>query len=137
MNEANKTILRRWVEEVWNRKQMATIGELFAASGVAHGLENDGSDVCGPNGFEAFATRILEAVPDLEARIDDLAAEGDRVAFRFTFEGTHTGAGLEVAPTGKRICIRGMAMVHLENGQIVEAWNYFAQPGLARQIGAA
>ncbi len=51
-------------------------------------------------------------------------------------EGTHTGAGLSVVPTGRRVRIAGIVVVRIANGRITEGWNSWDQLGLLRQIGA-
>ena len=49
---------------------------------------------------------------------------------------THTGRGLGVEPTGRRVRIEGVILVHIRDGRIVEGWNSYDQLGLLRQIGA-
>lgn len=136
MSEQNKAVVRRWFEEVWNRGSEAAIDELFARSGIAHGLGDSEADVHGPPEFKPFVANIRGSIPDTHISVDDILAEGDRVAVRVTLEGTHSGQGLGVAPTGRRVRIQGVIIVRVVNGQIVEGWNSYDQLGLLRQIGA-
>ena len=136
MSEENKAVVRRWFEEVWNQGREATIDELFPAEGVAHGLGDSESDVHGPTEFKHFAANIRGSIPNTRIRVEDILSEGDRVAVRVILEGTHTGQGLGVPPTGRRVSIQGIIVLRMVDGQIVEAWNSYDQLGLLRQIGA-
>jgi steroid delta-isomerase-like uncharacterized protein len=136
VSEENKAIVRRWFEEVWNRGREATIDELFPAEGVAHGLGDSESDAHGPTEFKTFAANIRGSIPDTHIRVEDILTEGDRVAVRVTLEGTHTGHGLGVPPTGRKISIQGIIILRMVDGQIAEAWNSYDQLGLLRQVGA-
>jgi steroid delta-isomerase-like uncharacterized protein len=136
MSEANKATARRWFEEVWNQGRETTIDELFAANGVAHGLGDSEADVHGPAEFKPFLANMRAGIPDARVRVEDILAEDDRVAIRVTLEGTHTGDGLGVPPTGRRVSIQGIIIARMANGQMVEAWNSYDQLGLLRQIGA-
>uniref|UniRef100_Q01YM1 Ester cyclase n=1 Tax=Solibacter usitatus (strain Ellin6076) TaxID=234267 RepID=Q01YM1_SOLUE len=136
MSEANKTVVRRWFEEVWNQGREAAVDELFAAGAVAHGLGDSELDVHGPAEFKPFVAGIRGSIPDVHFQVEDILSEGDRVAVRILLRGTHTGPGLGVAPTGGRVSIRGIIIVRVLNGQIVEGWNCYDQLGLLRQVGA-
>jgi predicted ester cyclase len=133
---ANKAIVRRWFDEVWNRGREETIDELFAPHGIGYGLGDTDVPTRGPAEFKLFANNLRGAIADIHMTIEDIMAEGDKVTVRITVEGTHTGSQLGVAPTGRRIRIAGVVMVRIANGQIVEGWNSWDQLGLLRQIGA-
>ena len=76
------------------------------------------------------------AFPDLTVRIDDLVAEGDIVAARWSGTGTHRGGGMGFAATGRGIQFSGMVFVRVQNGRLVEGWNNFDQLGMLQQLGA-
>ena len=136
MSDANKALVRRWFEEVWNQGREETIDELLAAHGVGHGLGDTEVDVHGPAEFKPFVRNLRGSFPDLHIKVDDAMAEGDMVSVRLTLEGTHRGADLGVPPTGRRIRIAGIVVVRISGGQLVEGWNSWDQLGLLRQIGA-
>jgi steroid delta-isomerase-like uncharacterized protein len=136
MSEANKSLVRRWFEEVWNQGREETIDELFAVSGVGYGLGDTEAALRGPAEFKPFVRNLRGGLPDIHMTIEDCIAEGDRVTVRITAEGTHKGGHLGVAPSGRRVHIEGIVVVRIENGQIVEGWNSWDQLGLLRQIGA-
>lgn len=136
MSEANKAIVRRWFEEVWNQGREETIDELFAIGGIGYGLGDTDVPTRGPAEFKLFANNLRGAIPDIHMTIEDIMAEGDRVTVRITVEGTHKGNQLGVAATGRRIRIAGVVIIRIEHAQIVEGWNSWDQLGLLRQIGA-
>jgi len=136
MSEANKTLVRRWFEEVWNQGREESIHELFAADGVGYGLGDTEAPVHGPAEIKPFVRNLRGALPDLHMKIEDIMAEGDKVTVRITVNGAHQGEQLGVAPTGRRVHIEGIVIVRIANGQIVEGWNSWDQLGLLRQIGA-
>ncbi len=83
----------------------------------------------------------LQPFPDLSYSVDDLVAEGDQVASRWRFVGTHTGPGgpgwlQNMEPTGKRVEIPGIAFARVENGLITEWWGQWNTFGLLRELGA-
>lgn len=136
MSEANKALMRRWFEEVWNKRRSDAVDEMMAPHAVAHGLAGDGSDLRGPADFKPFQQAFLDAFRDLRLRVQDVIAEGDKVAVRWVASGTHTGAGLGIARTNRPITVTGMSMVRIENGRIVEGWNNFDALGMYVQLGA-
>jgi steroid delta-isomerase-like uncharacterized protein len=132
---SHKQVVRRWFDEVWNKHDASAIDRMFAKDRVSHGLAPDGQDLVGPERFRSFHQRFLNAFPDLQIVIDDLVEEDDRVAARWHCSGTLTGAGLGVAPNGRRMSVAGMSLVVVHNGAVVEAWNTFDMFGMHRQLG--
>lgn len=114
----------------------STIDKLFAANGLAYGLGDTNTAVHGPEEIKPFVRNVRTALPDLRITIEDLIAEGDQVAVRVVLEGTHSGTGLGIPPSGRRVKIRGMVLVRVFGEQLVEGWNNWDQLGLLRQIGA-
>ena len=132
---SNKQFVRRWWDEVWNRRDASAISRLMAKDAVAHGLGPNGADLIGPEGFLPFHQAFTQGFPDLQIVIDDLIEEDDRVVTRWHSTGTFTGTGMGFAATGKSMSISGMSIVRVQNGQIVEAWNNFDVLGMHQQLG--
>jgi predicted SnoaL-like aldol condensation-catalyzing enzyme len=87
--EDNKTLIREIIEEVWNQGDLAAVDRYFAADYVDHSpLPGQGP---GPEGYKQAAAAMREAFPDLRLTLGDILGEGDKVAFRYTMEGTHQG----------------------------------------------
>src|SRR5688572_689429 len=110
MSAANKTLVLRWFEEVWNQRRAAAIDEMFAPNGVVHGL---GPDMHGADGFKSFHANFLEAFPVLRVAIDDMVAEGDQVAYRFTADVVHGGGSLGFAATNRPARFTGMGIARV------------------------
>jgi len=136
MQETNQALVRRWFKEVWNEGREATIDELFAQSCIAYGLGEGEAEVHGPAEFKPFVRNLRGSFPDIHIGIQDIMAEDDKVMVRVLLEGTHSGPGLGVEPTGRRIHVAGIVVIRISNGQFVEGWNSWDQLGLLRQIGA-
>jgi len=136
MTETNKALVRRWFREVWNEGREATIDELFAENGVAHGLGDGEAEVRGPAQIKPFVRNLRGSLPDLQISVQDIMAEEDKVMVRVLLEGTHSGSGLDVPPSGHKIRVAGIVVIRIAKGQFVEGWNSWDQLGLLRQIGA-
>ena len=132
MSAENKALVERWFDQVWSNGRADAIDEMFAAEGVAHGL---GQDLHGPAEFKVFHATFRGAFPDVRVQMDELIAEGDRVAYRFTATGTHRGGDLGFPATGRQVRFLGMGSVRIVNGRIVEGWNVLDQLGMLTQLG--
>jgi steroid delta-isomerase-like uncharacterized protein len=132
MSAENKALVVRWFEEVWNKGRSDAIDEMFAADGVAHGL---GEDLHGPDAFKTFHAAFRQAFPDVRVQVEDVIAEGDRVAYRLIASGTHRGDGLGFAATGRPASFVVMGSARIANGRIVEGWNVIDQLGMLTQLG--
>jgi predicted ester cyclase len=123
LTEENKDIVRRAIEEIWNKGNMAIADELLAANFVNH-------DPCGtPETFnlEAYKQGVSDSrtdFPDLHVTIEEQIAEGDKVVTRWTCTGTHKGksGAIDIAPTGKQVTIEGVTIDHIAGGKILEEW---------------
>lgn len=132
MSADNKALVQRWFEEVWNKRRAAAIDEMFAPGGVVHGLGPVAYDA---EGFKAFHTTFLEAFPTLRVTVEDMVAEGDRVAYRFTADVLHGGGSLGFAATNKPARFEGMGIARIKDGKIAEGWNVLDQLGMMTQLG--
>ena len=131
--EANKRLVRRYVEDVCNGGRTAGLDDLVADDHVLHGpLGNH----CGLESIRLNVHGVRTAFPDLRVEITDLVAEGDRVARRWVATGTHQGDFLGVRPTGRRVRITGMAIDRVAAGKVAETWLDYDVFGLLRQLGA-
>jgi steroid delta-isomerase-like uncharacterized protein len=133
MSEANKALMRRELEEVWNKHNPDAVDEIYAPGFVNHsappGMPND------REGFKAFVGINLGAFPDVKVTSDSLVAEGDKVVNRWTAIGTHTGELMGIPATGKRITMTGITIVRVADGKITEFWMESDQMGMMQQLG--
>src|SRR5215207_7423719 len=122
MSEENKQLLRRWFDEVWNKGRADAIDEMFDENGIAHGLADDPSNpIKGPSNFRPFYTTFRQAFPNMKIVIEDMVAEGDKVAALCAVRGRHEGNLMETVATQSPVEFTGMTIVRIENGKIVEA----------------
>lgn len=136
MSEENKALLRRWFEEVWNNGRASAIDELFAEDGLAHGLADEqGGAIRGPLEFKPFHAKFRGAFPDINVIVEDILAEGDKLAARISVRGRHTGDHLGVAASQAAVDFTGMVMVRIKDGKIAEAWNNIDFLKMSQQIG--
>jgi len=112
----NKAAVRRFYEEVINKKNMAVIPELIAPNYVFHMTP----EIKGPEGVKNYFTHGFVAFPDYQEKIDYMFAEGDLVATFTTSTGTFTGKWGDIAPTGKKATYQGANLCRLEGGKQVE-----------------
>ncbi len=133
--EKNKTTIRRVFKEVFNKGTLAMIPELIAPNYVFRSPL--GMEFKGPEGFKQMVTISRTAFPDLRLTIDDILAEGDMVAIRYTLRGSHKGDFGGIAPTGKQLEITGALFVRLAGGKEVEAFEFFDSLAMYQQLGVA
>lgn len=130
--EANKAVVRRWFQ-AFNDGDMTAEAAVRAPEFLAHvaGLAGplDGA------GWQQFIAAFLTGFPDLRLTIDDLLAEGDRVAVRWTLHGTQLGAFMGIAPTGKPVTISAIEINRISDGHVAEHWVVLDQLGLLQQLG--
>ncbi len=133
MSEQNKTVVRRYIDEVWTRKNPALIGEFVGSNSEFH--TPDGN-LRGPEGYKQLFSTYSSAFPDCEIAIENMIAESDRLAIQYTFRGTHKGNLMGIAPTGKQVSVKGTSMIRLAGGKFVEESVVWDTLDLMRQIGA-
>jgi predicted ester cyclase len=125
-------IARRAIEEVWNRGIFD--GEPLMAPHVT--LHYRGQSIpLTPESAAAVVQRWRAAFPDFHFRIEDVIVQGDKVAMRIPFTGTHLGPFMGAAPTGKKVDVSETLIFRVENGLIAEMWEDYDEYGLRMQLG--
>jgi steroid delta-isomerase-like uncharacterized protein len=118
--ENNKALVRRFFEEVWNKGNVAAVDEFMATDYVDHSIPSGLPP--GREGLKQANATYHTAFPDLKATLEDVFAEGDRVAFRWTVSGTHLGDWLGVPPTGNHVTATGITVLRIAGRKVVEGW---------------
>ncbi len=131
--EENKTTNRRFYEEIINQKNLAAADALVGADYVSHGFPPGLPP--GREGLKVFIGVFHTAFPDGHLTIDHMIAEGDTVATRLTFRGTHTGNFQGIAATGKKVTVPALDMARYAGGKLVEHWGGPDQMSLLQQLG--
>ena len=127
MSEANKQLVRRHFEEIFNRRHHAVADELVAQDYLEHAIAPFGQAepgrVNGPMAMRQTAQWLLAQFPDLHMTIEAIVAEGDTVAVRILSQGTNLGAlnGM-LPPTGKRFAARQSHWFRIADGKLAEHW---------------
>ncbi len=143
--EDNKALVRRMVEEVWNKGNVAAIDELIAANIVHHydfptNVPVPADNPLSREGIKRLIPQFRNAFPDLHFTVELQVAEGDLVVTRVTARGTHTGEyrGLTfkgIPPTGKQATWTMTFIDRIHDGKIVESWLNEDAVGRLQQIG--
>ena len=130
--EEHKKIVRRY-QEIYNRNDLDALSEVMSENlltpkimpGIPTGIE----------GAKAAHRIMLTGFPDYQTIIDDLFAEGDKVAARITMSGTNIGSFMGISPTGKYVSFTGIYIARIANGKIVEHWGEEDGVSLLQQLG--
>ena len=112
---------------------MPAIDALFATDYVEHG--GTGEDTHGIKEYKKSINDLFSAFPDVHFTIDDMVVEGDKVAVRFTFSGTHKGEFMGIPPTDKKWTVWGIFIDRVADGKFVESWVRYDTLGLMQQLG--
>jgi steroid delta-isomerase-like uncharacterized protein len=131
MSEENKALVRRMYEEV-DRREGEIPERLFAPDFTTHIAGSPPMDL---GTFEQFLKMWYTTFSDWSHTVEDLVAEGDRVAVRVVAQATHTGEFMGVPASGKRISVVSTGIAQIAGGQIAEWWNSPDQLGLMQQLG--
>jgi steroid delta-isomerase-like uncharacterized protein len=118
--EENKALIRLVFEEAFNRGNLTIVDELFSPHFVD--LSTPGQPI-GPQGVKDYFAMVRAGFPDMQVAIDVLIAEGDRVALRTVWRGTHLGEYGGVAATGKQVIRTMIQIFRIADGKIAEEWN--------------
>src|SRR5947209_6418363 len=132
--EENKAVVRDFIEGLtasgWRFAE-----EHLAPDYIEHGLPPGyGNEI---EGWRRLCEDWFRAIPDYCIAIDDLLAEGDRVAARITLMGTHSGDWVGQAPTGRQFRVGAIRIHRLAGGKIAEMWSVTDQLGMQQQMGFA
>ncbi len=133
MSEENKELVRRFYNEVINNKNTAALDDICAPDMVDH--THPPGFPPGVEGTKQLMGRFIATFPDAQLTIEDLIAEGDSVACRWTAQATHLGDAMGIPPTGNRIDITGTSILRFAGGKCVEHWEAFDSASMMRQLG--
>ena len=133
MSETNKALVRRVLEEGFNKHNASVFDELLPnctfRSPTVGELKRQA--------YRQFLTAVLASFPDGRWTVEDQVGEGDKVVTRWTFLGTHQGELMGISPTGKKVKTSGIMIDRIVAGKIVEEWEECDTLGMMQQLGAA
>lgn len=131
--EENKAIVRRFVDEVQSKGNIDAIDEFCSPGFINHsappGVPSN------REGVKLVTSMFRRAFPDSYFIVEDMVAEGDKVATRKTFHGTHKGEFMGIAPTAQLVSIGLIDIVRVAGGKVVEHWSMGDNLGMMQQLG--
>lgn len=129
----NGALLKRFYKEVYEDWNMEMVDEVLSAEFFSHDWPEGQK---GPEAFRNYYAALKKAVPDARYKVQDLIADGDRVVVRWEMHGTHKGSfpGIDIAPTGQTITLKGIALYRIEKGKLMERWVVSDLHGLLEEI---
>ncbi len=130
--EDNKALIRRFFELGPSSGDMKSANALLSPNFALH---TPLPSAPGIQGINDVITACRAAFEHLNVTVEDMVAEGDRVAARFTARGIHNGSFMGLPPTGKPVTMTGIEIFRIENGRIVELWGEANLLGLMQQLG--
>jgi steroid delta-isomerase-like uncharacterized protein len=132
-SEENKAIVRRYFS-VFEQGNIDLLDELLAPDYINHTPATPDLPT-GPEGVKGVVSMFRSAMPDLKVVVDDMIAEGDKVATRYTLEGTHQGELFGVPPTGQLLSIKSFTVERVSDGKIRDHWRVSDNLDMMQQLG--
>jgi steroid delta-isomerase-like uncharacterized protein len=132
--ESNKLLMNRFTDFI-NTASEDLATELISPNAIFY-VPGQAEPSRGPSGYLAIIGMMRAGFPDIQWTLEELIAEDDKVAARFTMRGTHGGTFFRVPPSGKKIAVKAMNSYRIADGKIVEEHGQPDLLGLLQQIGA-
>lgn len=126
--------MRSFVEFI-NSADETLAAKLISPDAIFH-VPGQAAPMVGPAGYLAIIGMMRSGFPDIQWTLEETVVEDDRVAARYTMQGTHTGSFFGVPATGARVAVQSMGFYRLSGGQFVEEHGLPDMMGLMQQIGA-
>ena len=130
--EENKEVVRRFFSEFANQRNLSAADELVSENFVMH---TPGRDLIGVEAVKQAYSASSNSFPDILYTVEDIVAEGDKVAFRVTIQGTHTQPFRNLAPTNRTFEISRFVIMNFINGKFSEGWVLDDNLGRYQQLG--
>jgi predicted ester cyclase len=124
----NKAVVRQFIEGFLNTGNDEIADEVLAVEYIDHSPLNP--EITGRENIKWFVAEWLAAFPDSCTTVEDMVAEGDKVATRWRTSATHQGEFRGVSPTGQRIVVEAIGIFRIAGGRVVESWDKYDTPGL-------
>jgi steroid delta-isomerase-like uncharacterized protein len=134
MSEQNKSLIRRYVDEIWNKRNIDKLEEFLAPNYTSQ--TSDGT-IRGVKEYAQLHESYIKAFPDCKFTIDEILAEGDMVSARCTFSGTHKGELRGIPPTGKQVKEPCLMLSKISNGKFTEGVSVWDRLSFFEQLGVS
>lgn len=123
MSEANKAVVRRIYDELFNQGRLEVVDEVIHADAVEHSPPPNATGDTRED-LKAFATLVREAFAGVSFTPVTEVAEGDRVVVQWEMVGTHQGEFLGLAPSGEQVTVRGVDIITVVDGKCTDHWGW-------------
>jgi steroid delta-isomerase-like uncharacterized protein len=137
--DANKDVVRRHYEELFNQRDLDMAAEITSEDYVEHGVaafaERVGDRPDPVEGLRETVRWLTAAFPDLRIEVEDLVAEGDKVLAYITMRGTHRGEFQGIEPSGRSFEVKAMHLFRIRDGKAVEHWAVREDLPMLLQLG--
>jgi steroid delta-isomerase-like uncharacterized protein len=134
LTEQHKAIVQRWVEGGWNQGNLGLVDELYTTDYMLHDPQSPDFPG-GQAAFKQFVTNLRTGFPDIHVMIEDMLAEGDKVVWRWTITGTHTGDLMGIPATGRPVSITGIVLSRFAQSKWAEDYVNWDTLGMLQQLG--
>ncbi len=131
--EENKAVIRRAYDELWNRRNIDVVDELATGDFLNHAAPPDRRR--GRQGLRDVVRMFEDAFPDFRYEVEDVIAEGEKVAVRDVFRGTHQGNFMGIPATGNRVTMEAIHIFRFVDGRMAEHWVARDDLGMMQQLG--
>ncbi|MBW4550668.1 MAG: ester cyclase [Aphanocapsa sp. GSE-SYN-MK-11-07L] len=136
LTEHNKAIALRFAQAGWGTNPgWEKIWDQVMAADVVYHFNSSPEPIVGLEANKAFNASLFEGFPDIKQTIEDVVSEADKVVYRSTMEGNHTGDFLGIPPTGKAAKVNDFTLLRIVNDQIVEWWYECNLLEVMKQLG--
>lgn len=129
-----RELLAEHTEAVWNRGELDAVDDFVAAEYVEHD-PTVAETLRGREAYKANVEQFRTAFPDITVTIEDTLVEGDRIALRQRFTGTHRGPFMGIEPTGETVDVSALLICRIADGKIAETWVQTDTVELLAQLG--
>jgi predicted ester cyclase len=121
--EQIKSIALRFAQDGWGTKpDWKTIWDELVSEKIVHYFNSAAEPIVGLEANKVFNESLFQGFPDIRHTMEDMIAEGDKVIYRTTIQGTHTGMFLGNPPTGRSVKVNDFSLLRIAEGKIVEWW---------------
>ncbi len=127
-----KSLVLNYIEQVWNGADPAAFDSL---AGPSYVYSLGGQPPLNRDAMKQFLQAVRVAFPDWRAEVEDIIAEGETVAVRWTCSATHEGVFRGIPPTGRRISTCGINIYLVKDDKISREWEQMDSLGMLQQLG--
>ncbi|NEP16736.1 MAG: ester cyclase [Leptolyngbya sp. SIO4C1] len=136
LTEQNRAIALRFAQAGWGTNLgWEQVWDDVMAPSVIHHFNSEAEPIVGLEANKAFNASLFRGFPDIEHQLEDVVAEGEKVVYRSTLAGTHTGEFLGIPPTGKSVKINDFTLLWIVNSRIAEWWYDCNLLAVMKQLG--